>query len=83
MIEVIGLVFGVIGIYSFLVDNFLSGGGGGVVFSIWIYVGLDDIENDNGDFLFNVGGDVEVVKLYNNNDVLIGMGMEVSRWRIC
>jgi hypothetical protein len=83
MTEVIGLVSGVIGIYSFLADNLPSGGGGGVVSSIRIHVGLDDTENDNGDSLSNAGGDVEVVKLYNNNDALIGTGTEVSRRRTC
>lgn len=75
MAEAIGLISGVMGIWSFAADMLPSSGGGGSDTSaIRIHVGLDSTTNDNGDSLANAGGDVEVVRLYNAEHQLIGTG---------
>jgi hypothetical protein len=65
LINVIGVISGVLGIYQFGVDNFGGGDEGGSV--VRIQVGLDV---DGG--LSNAGGDLPDVRLFNEGGEFLG-----------
>lgn len=65
VIDIIGVVSGLLGLYQFGVDNFGSGDVGGSV--VRIQVGLDV---DSG--LSNAGGDLPDIRLFNEGGEFLG-----------
>lgn len=75
VVDVIGLVSGVMGIWSFVADMIPEPTTDASTFKIW--VGLDgtkDPGNPNEEGLSNAGGGIDYIKLYNGNNALLGTG---------
>lgn len=72
LVDVIGLISGVLGIWSFG-ETLLPAQD--VTASMYrIQVGLDDTPGDGGDKLSNAGGGIDKIRTYNANGALLGAG---------
>lgn len=67
-IDVIGLVFGVMDIWSFVADIMPSPTTDSSTFKIWVGLGETGDPSDPIDCCFsNAGGGIDYIKLYNGN----------------
>lgn len=67
VVDGIGLVGTILGIWSFITDNIPAGAEQKSVFRV--QVGVDGTQG-----LTNAGGDISLIKVYNSNNNLIGSG---------
>ncbi|KAB5539444.1 hypothetical protein GE09DRAFT_1248602 [Coniochaeta sp. 2T2.1] len=76
VVEVIGLLSGVMGIWSFFQD--MIPGGDGTAATFRVQVAVDGYSEDGSDPLTNGGGGIQTIRTYNVNHNLIGTGGETG-----